>query len=171
MNTILAADLGQDGCFLVLRNIGNGPEVCHVRPWRGWTLRAERRQTEIGAQLRFLCQRWGVKVIAAEKALHLKANPRIGSSQRWRTKVLQAVIAHAPECKGVRLLETDPQGPTEAYYSWKQLRETCVQEMWFDREWDRTNAGQPGEHVADAAAIALWAESELRTKARMAKEA
>jgi len=169
MSTILAADLGEAGCFLVTRNAGSGPEVCSIWPWIGWTLRAEHRQSQIGMMLRVLCQQWGVDVVAVEKALHLKRNPRIGSSQRWRTKYLRGVMSlgASARARDMRWLEVPPQGPTEAYYSWVRLRETCAQETWYDAAWDKV---AEGEHIWDAASICRVAEADLRLEKIIVRE-
>ena len=156
--SILAADLGEKGAFVLARDVDNGPEIVAVYVWKGWKRRARKREDDIRGQVLYLCVRWGVKVIAHEQAGFFAHGGRVGASQRWRQEALRWYCAGEPRLRHIEFLEVPMVGPKRAQQAWEMMRQSAADIGLPVKEWD----GDAGDDVRDGCAQWLWADSELR---------
>ncbi len=177
MLTLLAIDVGCNGCFLMVRNIGNGPEVV-CRPYTWWWRRRDRydqHKAEIHDQLRFLIQEHRPRVVALEKPQSIIGFKHVGVSQAWMGAEMAMV------CNGARpapdlIVQVEPMGRERAAEGWAILRQSLSEILSREemRELNQIGKDEPGEHVADACAVAIAglerAREMMRGGAAMSRE-
>lgn len=159
LDSLLAIDLGCDGAMVVIRNVGNGPEV--VCPPYSWRFRRrdryERRKAEVHNHLRLLLQEYRPRVVAMEDPRSILGRRHVGVSQSWMAAQMALICELARSSP--RVIRVPGQGPKAAARAWAILRSSFAEIL--SREEMRELSGEAGEHVRDACAVALAALARL----------
>ncbi len=164
LTSLIAIDLGCDGAMVVIRNVGNGPEVlCPPYTWRFRRRdRYDRHKGEIHDHLRLLLQEYRPRVVAMENPRSILGRRHVGVSQSWMAAEMALICEMARPSP--RVIRVPGQGPKAAARAWAIMRSSFAEIL--SREEMREVSGEAGEHVRDACAVALAALARLPRASR-----
>ncbi len=155
---LIAIDLGCDGAMVVIRNVGNGPEV--VCPPYSWRFRRrdrfERHKAEVHNHLRPQSPAPVAAGIPAASGGDGGSAQHSGPAARWRLSVMDGGADGAD----LRAGAAEPQGDPGARAGAEGILRSSFAEILF-RDDLRELSGEAGEHVRDACAVALAALARL----------